>query len=144
MEEKNSKKNDKVIRDAQYRKGLSIAFFNASNSAIEMVKMEGPKFIAKKVKKTGAGIKFTQVEVPLRQRIKEWREVLLEDHKEYYATVIANVGVNYRSEDSIKKLKTVKSMSELKALWLGFSEDERRDGEIKEVAKALKEKFKEK
>ena len=34
---------EKIMKDAQYRKGLSIAFFNATNAAVEMVKLEGVK-----------------------------------------------------------------------------------------------------
>ena len=30
---------DKLIKDAQYRKGLSIAFFNATNNATEIAKL---------------------------------------------------------------------------------------------------------
>ena len=33
----NNVEREKIIKDAQYRKGLSIAFFNATNSAISLV-----------------------------------------------------------------------------------------------------------
>lgn len=116
--------NEKVIKDAQYRKGLSIAFFNATNAAVEFAKINGM-----------AGV------IDPKKFIAEWRDFFLEEHKNYYATVIANVGVNYKAEDSIEKLKVSKNMEELKLAWLLLSEDERRDGEIRKVANDLKKKY---
>lgn len=115
--------NDKVIRDAQYRKGLSIAFFNATNAAIEMCK--------------GLNIH----EETTRQKIVDIRDWLLEEHKNYYATVIANVGQNYKVEDSVAKLKSAGSLDELKVSWRLLSEDERRDPEVTKIAKELKKKY---
>lgn len=117
--------NEQIIKDAQYRKGLSIAFFNATNSAISMVsnmKLENSAEALKMV--------FTL------------RDTFLEEHKNYYATVIANVGVNYRAETSIAGLKECKTMEDLQTTWRLLSEDERRDGEIIKVAQEIRDKFK--
>ena len=116
--------DEKILKDAQYRKGLSIAFFNATNAAVEFAKINGL-----------AGV------LDPKKFIAEWRDWFLEEHKTYYATVIANVGVNYKAEDSIAKLKTTKTLDELKSTWLLLSEDERRDGEIKKVANVLKSEY---
>lgn len=119
---------DKLIRDAQYRKGLSIAFFNSLNSAIALVSPA------------------TQYLTPdeIKNRVKMYRDYFLEEHKNYYATVIANVGVNYKAEDSIAKLKSVKTKEELHIVWLNFSADERQNEEIAKVAQDIKIKFNEK
>lgn len=103
---------EKILKDAQYRKGLSIAFFNATNSAIALVAnrtMDMPDAL---------------------KEVVRIRDILLEEHKNYYATVIANIGANYKATDTIEKLSKTKNIDELKSLWLSLSEDERRDGEI--------------
>lgn len=117
--------DEKILKDAQYRKGLSIAFFNATNSAVALV--------------------ATRQIADREEAIKEIcriRDFFLEEHKIYYATVIANVGVNYRVEESISKLKATKTLEDLQTAWRLLSEDERRDGEIIKVAKELKAKYK--
>lgn len=120
--------DERILKDAQYRKGLSIAFFNATNNAINLVPhltpMKDEKDILKKV-----------------SEIRDW---LLEEHKTYYAEVVANVGVNYSAEESIKKLKGTKTLEQLQEAWRLLSEDERRDGEIIKVAQQLKKKYHEK
>lgn len=118
--------DEKILKDAQYRKGLSIAFFNATNAAIALV--------AQNTKQ------FENPEAELKE-VFRLRDVFLEEHKNYYATIIANVGVNYRAKDSIAKLDAVKSKDELRTVWLSFSEDERRDDEIIKVAKELKKTY---
>lgn len=115
---------DKLIKDAQYRKGLSIAFFNATNAAIEMAKLNGM-----------AGV------LDPKKFITEWRDWLLEEHRTYYATVISNVGTNYNPEDTVKKLRSAKGIEELKTAWQLLSEDERRNPEISKLTKELKASF---
>ena len=117
--------DEKVLKDAQYRKGLSIAFFNATNATIELAKVMFPDMEG----------------VDVKAFIKEWREFFLEEHKNYYATVIANVGKNYDSQESIAKLQATKDIEQLKSTWIAFSEDERKDGEIIAVLKKLKTKY---
>lgn len=129
---KENKEQDRIIKDAQYRKGLSIAFFNATNGAIEMVKLEG---MGTNLLKEDSKLN------PLEIRIQLWRNWLLEEHKKYYAEVIANIGVNYRAEESIAKLQEAKTLEDLNTVWRLFSADERRDGEIIKVAQDLKKKL---
>lgn len=117
--------NDKIMKDAQFRKSLSISFFNATNSAIAML--------------TADKINMTSEE--MEAYITKWRNWFLDTHKEYYATVIANVGINYKAEDSIKKLQDAKNVEDLNIAWRMLSADERRDGEIIKVAQQLKKKY---
>lgn len=115
-------KNEQLLKDAQFRKGLSIAFFNATNAAVELCKVLPPD----------------PAESVL-QKVVRIRDFFLEEHKTYYATVIAKVGVNYDAAESIKKLKAAKTLQELKTAWLLLSEDERRDDTIAKVAQTIKE-----
>ena len=116
---------EKLIKDAQYRKGLSIAFFNATNAAIEMCK--------------GMNIN----EEATKSKIIEVRDWLLAEHRNYYATVISNIGLNFKVEDSIAKLKTAKTLDELRVAWVALSEDERQNEEIINFAKELKKHYEE-
>jgi hypothetical protein len=120
--------NDKIIRDAQYRKGASIAFFNATNNATQIVELlykSHPQDSDEAVKKD----------------ISKWRDWLLEEHKTYYSEVIANIGKNYDSKATIEKLKTAKNIDELKGLWISLSEDERRDGDVIKEVNLLKKSY---
>ena len=116
--------NEKILKDAQFRKGLSIAFFNATNSAVALV----------------ATRQITDREEAMKEVVRI-RDFFLEEHKTYYATVISNVGQNYKAENSIAKLKATKTLEELQATWVTLSEDERRDGEIIKAAQELKSKY---
>ena len=121
---KNLKMNsDEIIKNAQYRKGLSIAFFNATNAAISMCAGYDPKSKA------------------TRNTIVKLRDFFLEEHKKYYAEVISGIGVNYNTEAAMAKLQTAKSVDDLKNIWIGLSEDERQDKVIIEKAKTLKSKL---
>lgn len=116
-----SDNNDKILRDAQYRKGLSIAFFNATNAAVELVA------------KLGYG-DFKTIE----EAVTHWRNWFLETHKKYYAEVIANIGVPYDVAETIKQLESVMSKAELKQVWISLSEDQRQDPTIKEAKDRIK------
>ena len=120
-----TKEQDKLIKDAQYRKGLSIAFFNATNASIEMCK--------------GMNIN----EEATKAKIVEIRNWLLGEHAAYYATVISNIGANFKAEDSIAKLKATANMEELRLAWRLLSEDERQHEDIIKVAKDLKAHYEE-
>ena len=124
---------DKVMKDAQYRKGLSIAFFNATNAAIALVSSD-ERF-------RGGDITKPVLDQTV-DTVRKLRDMLLEDHKIYYATVISKVGANYKPEETIKKLNTAKDKAELKKVWISLSEDDRRDPEIKKAVKVIKEKVK--
>lgn len=118
-----TQEQDEIIKSAQYRKGLSIAFFNATNSAISLCQ----------------GMNIHEPETL--KKVIELRDFFLEEHKNYYARVIANVGQKYNSQDTIKKLKNAKTIDELKSVWVGLSEDERRDGEIIKEVNNLKKSY---
>lgn len=113
---------DQIIKNAQYRKGLSIAFFNATNAAISLVS--------------------TGIIIPgkneLKDKIVYLRDWLLEEHKNYYKNVIENIGNNFNLEESIAKFGSVKSLEELRSVWTGLSEDERHNESIIKIKNELK------
>ncbi len=115
--------DDKLIKDAQYRKGLSIAFFNATNSAISLC--------------TGMNVH----EKETIKKVIEIRDFFLKEHDEYYANVIAKVGLNYDAVKTIVKLKETKSLEDLKVQWILLSQDERQDKEIIKVVQELKQLY---
>lgn len=119
--------DEKIIKDAQYRKGLSIAFFNATNAAIALVSSH--HFDKQSDSKS------------LVLRVCEIRDYFLNEHKEYYSTVIANVGSNFNASETIARMNNTKNMKELKSLWLSLSEDERNDESILKVKELLKKKY---
>lgn len=111
---------DKLIRDAQFRKSLSISYFNSLNAAIEVVK--SMKLLPKQKK---AAIEY-------------WRDWFIEEHKSYYAANIAKVGTPYDAAKTIEWVMATKSLEELKALFIAMSEDERRDETIITAVKLQK------
>jgi hypothetical protein len=124
-------KEEQILKNAQYRKGLSIAFFNATNNAsqiLEMIYKSHPQDNNEVVKKD----------------IIFWRDWLLEEHKSYYASVIEKIGIAYDSKATIEKLKTAKSLEELKNIWVSLSEDERRDGDVITEVNNLKKSYEKK
>lgn len=145
--------NEKIMKDAQYRKGLSIAFFNANNAAVELVKLEmglEPKMMVSEVKKVlkkdikpGKVVKLASKMKPvsITSRIVFYRDWMLEEHKTYYANVIAQVGVNYNPETSIEKLRAAKTLEDLRIAWVLLSADERKNVEVRKVAAELKTKY---
>lgn len=106
--------HDKIIKDAQYRKGLSIAFFNATNAAVEMAK------------RVPVGTPDEYV-VDL---IRKYRDTLLQEHAEYYARVIAQVGATYDTQGAIERIENCNTLEELKKVWILLSADEREDAII--------------
>jgi len=119
---------EKIIKDAQYRKGLSISYFNSLNAAIELFKVSGIH--------------------PREENLKEvegfisgWRDWFLDEHMKYYAEVIARVGIPYDAKESIKKLAATTTLEELQEAWLLLSEDERRDELIVKVKNNLKQNY---
>ncbi len=119
---------EQLIKDAQYRKGLSIAFFNATNNATQIMELKDTSNLT---------------EEQIQKQIQFWRDWLLEEHKKYYSEVIANIGKKYDAKETIEKLKAAKSLEELKSVWISLSEDERRDGEIIEATNKLKKQYEE-
>lgn len=123
--DKKSPSYDAMMQDAQYRKGLSIAFFNATNNATEIAKLENAMAQEHSVEYT-------------KERISFWRDWLLSEHATYYAQVVMNVGKPYSIKDTIAELQTAKNYGELMDIWLSISEDQRQDTEIRAYADARK------
>jgi hypothetical protein len=122
---KNDKSYDAMMSDAQYRKGASIAFFNATNNAIEIAKLEEAFSQEKSIEYSKNKIIF-------------WRDWLLSEHTTYYTQVIMNIGKPYSIVDTIAELKTAKNYGELMDIWLSISEDQRQDTEIRAYADTRK------
>jgi hypothetical protein len=120
-----NKTDEKIIKDAQYRKGISIAFFNATNSAISIVAPVAKDLKVEEIKKA----------------VVMYRDFFLEEYKNYYATTISNIGGNYNIDESIKKLKNTTGIDELRDAWRLLSEDERHDPIIMKLKKELKSKY---
>lgn len=118
--------NDIVMKDAQFRKNFSIAYFNSLNNAINLV--------------TAQGVRFTSDEKMLEEIIK-YQMFFMDRHNEYYARMIANVGVHFDKNKTLERLRGAISKPELTAVWLSLSEDERQDPEIKKVAYELRSTF---
>lgn len=116
---------DLQIRDAQYRKGLSIAFFNSTNNAIEILKLF-PHLAAEKGYRTALA------------EIRSW---LLDEHRDYYATVIAQVGTHYNAVETIALVQTAENTEMLRNIWLTLTEDERHDPVIIKVKDEVKAKL---
>jgi len=118
--------NEKILKDAQFRKGLSIAFFNSTNSAISLV----------------SNWKYRSKKDAIKEVVK-LREFFLKEHAKYYANTIAMVGLTYNPKEVIKRMKMAKTLEELGSLWITLSEDERRDETIVKVKNELKKKYEE-
>lgn len=119
---------EKLIKDAQYRKSLNIAFFNATNSAISLVST-----ILSKTK-----IEEISNDEMVEKMISEWRNWFLEEYNNYYARVIENVGSPYNLSETIEKLNSAKTLLELKEIWHNLSPDERKNEEVTKVTRELK------
>lgn len=116
---------EKIIKDAQYRKGLSIAFFNANNLAITLVSTDKEYYTKEELKKEIVG----------------WRDFFLEEHKNYYANVISPVGCLFDKNQTLEVIKSAISLEDLKEIWISLSEDERQDSDIVSAKNEIKEKY---
>lgn len=115
---------DKNLKDAQYRKSLSISYFNSLNAAIALVKdME------------------VNGDVGLEKAIKKWRDFFITEHSDYYAKTIASVGEPYNAEKTMANLRKAKTMPDLLEKWLNLSQDERRDKAIINAVAEMKGKL---
>ena len=118
--------NEKVIRDAQFRKGLSIAFFNATNSAITLVSTDKEY--------------YSQDE--LKEKIISWRDFFLQEHLDYYSRVISPVGtILFDKNKTIERVQNATDMENLKMIWISLSEDERNDVDIIKAKDEVKNKY---
>lgn len=112
---------DQALRDAQYRKSLSIAYFNSVNSAIELAKVKQPEDI--------------------KEFIKEWRDWFIEEHKEHYLKSVAQIGLKYDKDATIKLLQASKDFNELQAKWVAISQDERNDPDIRSAVVKIRKQY---
>jgi hypothetical protein len=76
-----------------------------------------------------------------KNKIIQFRDWLLEEHKQYYAQNIANLNVNYNAEETMKRLRAAENQDQLKAVWISLSEDERQDETIRTETQLLKTKL---
>lgn len=110
---------EKIIKDAQFRKGSSIAYFNATNAAIEILKLKNDK----------ENIKENLVE------IRDW---LIDEYTKYYEEVIAPIGGTYNTKDIIERIQSYKTADELKEYFFKFIPMEARQNPA--ILIAVKEK----
>lgn len=115
----------KGIKTAQDRKDFSIAFYNATNNAIELAKVMFPDMEG----------------VDAKAFIVEWRDSFLEQHLEYRAKVTDKIGASYDVNTALEKLEQAKDVKELQNIWISLTEDERRDKVINKKCQELKEKY---
>lgn len=126
-EDKNAVDNrTKNIKNAQDRKDYAIAFYNATNNAIEMVKAGGSLDLGKDIAK---------------HNIVQWRDWFLEQHAEYRAKVTDQIGATYNTGTAIEKMEATNTKEELQKVWISFTQDERQDPEIHAKCQQLIEKY---
>jgi len=118
----------KSIRTAQDRKDFAIAFYNATNNAIELVKSLKEMFPL-------------ESDEDIKDQIIHWRDWFLGQHLEYRAKVTEKIGANYDVVTSIQRLEQAKDVNELADIWISLTEDERRDEVINKKCQELKEKY---
>ena len=121
---------DKIMADAQYRKGMSIAFFNSTNSAIELLKF------------TANYMPPMRGDEDIKAELVKWRDWSLAEHLKNYAEVIAKIGQPFDPNVAIAKLDSAKDMSEVRKIWLALSEDERQVDAIIQKQAEVKARFK--
>lgn len=124
MAKENNDQKVKQIKNAQDRKDFAIAFYNATNNAIEMVKTSG-----------------FQTDVHAKNLIIEWREWFLEQHLEYRANVTEKIGATYNVTTAVEKLEITTNKEDLRKAWLSLSQDERQDPEIHAKCQELIQKY---
>lgn len=117
--------NERIIKDAQYRKGLSIAFFNANNLAVTLVSTD----------------KEYYTEEELKTKIVDWRNFFLKEHETYYANVVSPIGCLFDKKETIKLIESATGMEDLKDIWLSISQDERSDDDIIKIKNEIKKKY---
>lgn len=127
MAKENNDQKVKQIKNAQDRKDFAIAFYNATNNAIEIVK----------------GERSFEISTPeqIQSQIIKWRDWFLEQHTEYRAKVTEKIGANYNVGTAIEKLENTTNKTDLKKEWLSLSQDERQDPEIAKKCQELVEKY---
>jgi len=91
MNKQPEKTHDELMRDAQYRKSRSIAFFNATNSAITIV--------------TALNVSPDQI----KEQLAMWREWFLSEYDKDYKENVMSIGL---PQEIISGLDTAKKAYE--------------------------------
>ncbi len=136
--------DEKIIKDAQYRKGLGIAWFNSNNGAVEMVKLDHALGIFNQqpiIIKKGK-TKIVKKIVTLEDRLDFWQDRMLKKYDEFYSTIVANIGTTYSAPETIARINSATTIEELKSIWITLSESERYDATILKAKEILKKKLK--
>jgi len=135
-----AKENDdnrlKSIKNAQDRKDFAIAYFNATNNAIEILK-DNLNIDIQKYDGYYNQDAFEQK----KKAIAYWRDWFLEEHLKYRALVTEKIGATYNPKDAIGKLEATTTLEQLETVWLSFTQDERLDTEIAKKCQELKTKY---
>lgn len=126
MNKPNEDNRLKGIKNAQDRKDYSIAFFNATNSAIALI--------------TPLIDRGTDVNA-YKENIIELRDWFLEEHGKYRAIVTDKIGASYDVKDALGKLEATKTKEELEEVWRSFTQDERLDNELRAKCQELKKSY---
>ena len=92
---------EKSMRDAQFRKGATIAYFNSLNSAIEMLKLE-----------TAQGEQNNRTESM--EALSFWSQYFFGQYSKFHAENIATVGIERVDPKVIDGLKKAKKTYENK------------------------------
>lgn len=131
--------DDQALKDAQYRKGLSIAYFNSVNSAITMMS----PLITKLVTDIGPEKMDDETRMmAIKASIRVWRDWFLEEHKQHYLKNISNAGLPFDVTETIERIKKAQNMDELSLIWASLSADERHVHDVVSLVAELKAKFK--
>lgn len=123
-EKKGDDTRTKSIKTAQDRKDFAIAFYNATNNAIEMVKLQ-----------TATTTEDAQ------EKIVKWRDWFLSEHAKYREEVTEKIGAVVQVGTAKDKLKATKNVAELQKAWLTLTQDERQDPDVYRLCQELKEKY---
>lgn len=99
MENKNF---ENVLRDAQFRKGLSIAYFNSLNSAIEMLKVKLP-YTKTPEESTDEGKQKT---------LEYWHKYFLDQYSKFHAENISSIGIEKIAPSVVEGLDKAKQRYE--------------------------------
>lgn len=90
---------ENVMRDAQFRKGLSIAYFNSLNSAITLV-------TAPRVNNT------TETAEETKKLLAYWRDYFLDEYAKFHSEKISNIGIEKIAPSVVEGLDKAKKTYE--------------------------------
>lgn len=115
----------KSIREAQDNKDLKIAFFNSTNNAIEMVKIN----------------ENIKSEAQQKESIVMWREWFLNEHTEHHKRMVNQTSATVPVGEAVTRLRATINLVDLKAVWASLTQDERNQADILAEAQAQRKKY---